>query len=155
MDLIEIEKLVKEEISKYPLISNWEFSWHNKKTILGTCSYYRKTIFLSKAIFTNPQNQAVLKNTILHEIAHALTPGDKHGKIWKKTFIKLGGSGETCSDVQCEARDKYTFKCPNCGQVIYKYRKLKYEHACSICCDKFNGGKFSKEFTLELIKIGD
>lgn len=32
------------------------------------------------------------KNLLLHEVAHLLTPHDSHGKDWKETLLKIGGT---------------------------------------------------------------
>jgi len=37
----------------------------------------------------------LLPSVILHEIAHALTPGAKHGYTWKLKCIEIGGDGNT------------------------------------------------------------
>lgn len=82
------QDLARELISKY-LDSSWSFQWNNRKRTFGICLYTRKTIELSRLMIAN-QSKADIRDTILHEIAHALTPGAQHGPEWKAMARRLG-----------------------------------------------------------------
>jgi hypothetical protein len=81
-DLVTIKKLALEYMSNdfvyrgnvYNMAKlGWRFVFHTKKTALGTCSKSRKTVALSSWIIENSENPlSTWKNTILHEIAHAI-----------------------------------------------------------------------------------
>lgn len=89
----EAEELAIELIAKHLPSMNWQFVWGNKINALGTCNYRKKHIILSRRwVIASPVE--VVLDTIIHEIAHALTPGNKHGAIWRSTFKELGGTGE-------------------------------------------------------------
>lgn len=44
-----------------------------------------------------------ITNVILHEIAHALTPGHKHDYVWQRKFIEIGGDGTAKGGEHCYA----------------------------------------------------
>ena len=50
-------------------------------------------ISLSKDHILNDKEEDII-DTILHEIAHAITPGAGHVAIWKETSVAIGGNGE-------------------------------------------------------------
>src|SRR5262245_33208601 len=69
--------------------------WHVRLTtdihagFLGLCSHHDKTIILS-AHHIDIHDAKMIKNTINHEIAHALTPGHGHDDTWKAKAIEIG-----------------------------------------------------------------
>lgn len=80
------------DLLKHHGLHEWSFSLDRAKTRAGKCSYRKKTIYLSKH-YVSASNADDVKDTILHEIAHALTPGDGHGARWKSKAIEIGCSG--------------------------------------------------------------
>jgi predicted SprT family Zn-dependent metalloprotease len=46
-----------------------------------------------------------ITNTILHEIAHALTPGHKHDYVWRQKFIEIGGDGTMRGGEHCYSEE--------------------------------------------------
>lgn len=55
--------------------------------------------------------------TILHEIAHAITPGAGHIKIWKETSLSIGGNGQAYAN--CEGTVDPT--------IIYKEKEIQHK----------------------------
>lgn len=78
-------------MAKHGLIEKgWEFKWNNRKRAYGLCAYHDSTIQLSKPLVKYMTEEEV-KDTILHEVAHALVgPGHGHGKLWKIMARKVG-----------------------------------------------------------------
>jgi predicted SprT family Zn-dependent metalloprotease len=150
MDLGDARKLAVELIAQYKL-DGWSFSFDNAKKRHGLCHYSKKTIFLSKISTSNRTNEEV-KNTILHEIAHALTPGEHHNKVWKRKFIEIGGTGERCSKCEYKAKGKNMYICTNCGHNTETHRKWIVPHACYVCCKIHNNGKYDPRFKMEKIR---
>ncbi len=60
-----------------------------KSTAMGCCAYALRRIWISEALLTHGK-WATVKDVIAHEVAHALTPGAGHGKLWKLMATKLG-----------------------------------------------------------------
>ncbi len=103
MNLHDAERLVKtcmEEHSRvYPELSGWTFRWNTRKTSLGLCNPYAKTIELSK-VWTKAGDWDNVRDTILHEIAHVLAGcHNGHNHVWKAFCRKLGANPERCADV--------------------------------------------------------
>jgi len=129
---------------------NYTFKWDNAKSRFGCCSYTRKTISLSKHL-CEINDLDRIKNTILHEIAHALTEGHHHDHVWKAKAIELGCTGARCysEDTTKIIKGKYVYCCPNCDKETTTHRAIKRERACGECCKTYNRGRFSKEFIVE------
>lgn len=70
----------------------WTFVWNKRKRAYGLCSYRDRTIQLSMPLVEH-MTETEVKDTILHEIAHALVgPGYGHGKVWKAMARKIGAN---------------------------------------------------------------
>lgn len=136
----------------------WTFGWMNAKRTLGRCYYGRLLIVLSRP-FVEMNDLPTVEQTILHEIAHALAGYNAgHGIEWQNVARSIGvknpaakcGPGEV---VMPEGRYKAT--CSTCQGVWHRHRMtkkmLRGEFACSRCCRKFNGGKWSEQFVLHYV----
>ncbi len=137
-----LEKQAKEEMKKHGLVG-WTFEWNLRCTRkAGCCIYDTKTIEITKA-YALKATKEEYKNTILHEIAHALV-GYKngHNKIWKSKAISIGCNGERCHNVTF-TEPKYTMTC-GCKDKIRKRMKLcsfvenvkRGKIGCTICKKK-------------------
>lgn len=127
-------------------LSDWSFGFNRRKRSLGVCKYRTRRIELS--VFHLKSSDEDIRDTILHEIAHALTPGHKHGPAWKLTCIRIGARPERCGQPM-EAPSRYVLRCTTCGNTIKRHRKTRKTYACSKCCNKHNGGKYSEQYKLE------
>lgn len=89
MNQAQAAQLARQEMAKNGL-NDWDFKINGRlKNTLGRCNYTKRLIELSASFIENNGVEQVL-DTILHEIAHALTPGDGHGEVWKAMCRKLG-----------------------------------------------------------------
>jgi len=148
MQLQDAKTLTLELMAAHELTANgWYFAWNNRRRAFGSCNYARKCISLSRPL-VSVNELARVRNTILHEIAHALTPSAGHGPIWRMKAIALGCDGETCchaSDITMPA-GTYQAKCPGCGHVYHKYRRptSRRRHSCAKC----NPHRFDERYAL-------
>lgn len=72
------------------------FKWSKYVKKYSRCAGYNikeHCIILSPRYVELNERKHVL-NSILHEIAHGLTPGHGHGRIWAEVFKKIGGNGQ-------------------------------------------------------------
>lgn len=148
MNLLKARELAESLISEH--CPEYKFKWNNRKRAFGVCSYRTKTIQLSKSL-TLLNDEEHIKNTILHEIAHAKTEGHKHNRVWKSCFLSLGGSGTRCSNGEV-VKGKYVYECPNCNKTASFFRKTTRVRACGECCNKYSGGRYDDKFKMELRK---
>lgn len=76
----------------------WSFGFDNAKRRCGQCNYTKRLITLSR-YYVGMNDEREVRDTILHEIAHALTgPGHGHGPKWKSTARKIGATPNRCAD---------------------------------------------------------
>ena len=161
MTITETRKLAMELMAKHGLNrSGWTFQFDNARRRAGVCKHYKKVIGLSKYLLPHMKEDKV-KDTLLHEIAHALV-GPKHGHdwVWQRKAIEIGCNGARCYNPKEEfhagaidalaEQSKWVLTCPNCGNKNPIHRKPKREKACGICCRKFSGGRYDERFKLVL-----
>ena len=116
------------------------------------CRLRKKEISLSLFYVQNNEWEPFLKNSVLHEIAHAKHPPvwtgrrwSKHHREWRRFFISIGGNGERCCSPDAVLKEikpreriaKYTATC-SCGITRKKYRKSKYMqfYQCRMCGER-------------------
>src|SRR5262249_2472181 len=79
----EIRALANEMLALYGL-PDWTFRFNRRKTEMGLCFYGPQRIELSLHFATRNSEEAI-RQTLLHEIAHALAgPGHGHDAVWKQ-----------------------------------------------------------------------
>lgn len=135
MKISQAEPLIKELMDKY--IPDWEFKWDRATRRFGCCHQNQKSITLSKAL-TELNSWDEVKDTVLHEIAHALVgKGHGHDNVWKAKCIEIGARPERCYDNSVK-RPKKRWKgvCPECGRIVYGCRRRNI--SCGKCCKVYN-----------------
>lgn len=137
MNIKDAQTLAITLMEKHNL-TGWIFRWDNAKCRFGQCSHREKRISLSKRL-TELNDEARVKNTILHEIAHALVDvRHGHDYVWRMKAQEIGCDGNRCysrndnhlSTVVVEGN--YIAVCPN-GHVHYKHKKPKRDSSCGLC----------------------
>ena len=150
MELKKAEELAKKLLQEHN--PKYSFKWDNAKVRFGCCHYITKHISLSKTL-TLMNNEEEVKNVILHEIAHSLTIGEHHSKVWKAKAISIGYKGDRCySKLVKTPKGKYVYQCPICKNKYYEHRKIRRKSACRRCCEKYNNGKYSDDY--EIVFLG-
>ena len=151
MDLQEASILAKKLMHQHNL-DNWYFEFDRAKRRFGCCHHMKRKITLS-AYMTLLNNESEIKDTILHEIAHALCPPKEgHGRVWKQTAQSIGcNATRCCSSEVKEADRRYEYRCPHCNRIIKRHKRTFSKIACGECCRKYNHGTFSKTFILEMV----
>jgi len=132
-------------------INRWQFQWCEGKRLFGYCNNTKKIISLSLPL-TELNSEEQVKDTILHEIAHALAPvGEGHGRIWKSICVKIGANPTRCYSSKDVTKPKanYVRVCTTCNVEHQAYRKSRRKVACGACCKKYNEGKYSDKFILK------
>ena len=128
MDLSEAKELAVSLMCKHALVSKgWSFQFDESVRRFGLCSYRTKTISLSRTLVElNPIEQ--VRDTILHEIAHALAgPTAKHGRVWQLMAQSIGAKPERCysSDEVQTPIAPWRAVCQFCHRVIKRHRMRK------------------------------
>ena len=139
MELSSVQLLADCLLNEHELFKKgWRFSFDRAKRRAGCCRYSKKEITLAKA-YAEQEELKEIKNTILHEIAHALV-GPKHGhnEIWKQKALEIGCDAERCHDVVF-SNPKYKLTCGNNCFEVTRYRVNKeflQSRICSRCKGK-------------------
>jgi predicted SprT family Zn-dependent metalloprotease len=132
--LDDVSKEIQDSFQKYNL-EGWNYQFNKTRRILGRCFYKKKIIEVS--IYNIFSSRSDYKDTINHEIAHALASTYKdfgHGKIWKFYCGITGAIPRACKIGTDLSRYKAT--CSYCGTNYYKNKrpsKLKL-YICSRGC---------------------
>ena len=120
------------------------FEWDNATSRFGAC-HFRRDISGRKIPYkitisyplASRNSWKVVKDVVIHEIAHARTPGHHHDAVWRMECLALGGDGKRCytSDVDggnvVSIPKKYVGVCPVCGQKFYRNRRSSGSYHCN------------------------
>lgn len=115
------------------------YTWTNKDT-----GCYRVEIVIAKwHVEQSPWDQVV--DTLLHEIAHAMTPGDGHGRKWRAACRLLGAKPERMAPEgvanKATQTKKWRCECRRCGKVWNKGRRKRRFYGRVHCCDDGRHGQ--------------
>ena len=103
-------------------LTGWGLKYGNAKRTAGSCDYRHKLITLSKYLMAQRPYEDTL-NTITHEIAHALTRGHNHDRVWAAKHRELGGDGKRCF-AHDDKHAPIVGRCPH-GKEFPRYRMPK------------------------------
>lgn len=139
MNTTQVSTMVENYLKHYKLYDNgWRFKLSRGVRVLGTCSYSRRQIRISKHHIELGTDEEVI-DTIKHEIAHAIVgPGYGHGDVWKAAARRLGAIPEYGKITKRQPKHNWEIVCGCCYRVIAKrYRKMgddklstKYHPSC-------------------------
>ena len=153
MQLKDAEKLAITLMHAHAL-NDWHFKFDRAKRRFGCCNYTHKTLSLSR-VLTELNDETTVRDVILHEIAHALTPGAGHGRAWRDMCQKIGAKPERTyqpNDVQ-QASAPYLLRCKHCQREYKRYRKTRRTFYCAPCCHTHNHGYASDTYKLEWVTL--
>ena len=156
MTRIEASQFAREHLNKNGL-AGWSVRLNNNPDshYLGLCSYKDKTIILN-AHHIDIHPDPDIRNTILHEIAHALCPGHAHDGVWSDMARRIGCDNTLpCSNLSLSPEiidairsgadvevtfEEHTIRTP-------KYNITRLQDKCDVC------GKVAKTLKEKLVEI--
>ena len=122
MNLWDADALAKQLIKQHKL-SRWSFGFNRRKKTLGLCNYNTKRIELSSH-FVRDNDELAIRDTLLHEIAHAIAgPNAGHGIAWKKICLQIGASPQRTDNKALMPKGNWVATCPSCKQEHTRHRK--------------------------------
>lgn len=137
MELRQAFEMANSLVQQHGL-DGWRVEFDRAKRRAGACRYTERVISLS-APLTRLHTEAEVRDTILHEVAHALVgPRHGHDAVWRRTALSIGSSGERCtpSDVASITGD-WVGVCP-AGHVTDRHRRPTRVMACARCSRSFD-----------------
>lgn len=151
MMLLDARTLADRLMTEYGLEArHWKFQFDNARKRFGYCKFNRGftragdmggTISLSKHLVAL-NDESHVRDTILHEIAHALSgPRAGHSRIWKLQAIKVGASPSRLYSTAGEnpviqPPATWVGTCPK-GHITRRFKKPR-ESSCGKCSRSFD-----------------
>lgn len=160
----EAKQLALELMKKHGVTEDgWGFQWSNGKKQLGCAQIKKensergkvkeiKTIKLSRYLIAlNDENE--VRDTILHEIAHAIA-GLEHGhdEVWKSVCRQIGAKPERLAGEEVNVVEpRYVVVCGTCEKVLAKrHRRMRKDRLdrsfCQHCGPETKGKLIFERF---------
>ena len=136
MNLVEAQRESRRLLNDVGV--SYGFGFDRAKRRAGLCNHTRKTITLSE-YFVRMNEWDKVRNTVLHEAAHALAgPRAGHGIEWAKWCRQLGIKAERCysTDDTNMPQGNVIITCPNHGEVGRQHRMPKANAKSYMVCRK-------------------
>ena len=112
-------------------LTEWRVTYDHARRRAGLCNFTTKTISLSRH-YARQAPFKHIKDTILHEIAHALVgPRHGHDATWRQTARQIGGTAMRCHNLTFSAA-KWMMVCPNECFAVERHRR-KSGLVCAKC----------------------
>lgn len=125
MKLSDASVMIRSLMDQHGLC-DWQFKWSRSKRTFGMCySRFRIIVMSPYLVELNPEEET--KDTILHEIAHALVGANqRHNRIWKAKAKEIGARPEACNyNPYAEPPHRWHGTCVSCGVVVKRDRVSK------------------------------
>lgn len=117
MDTTTAKNLALDLMSEHGLTAlGWTFTFDRAKKRAGVCRYRVKQIGMSES-YVRLNGEAEVRDTILHEIAHAHAGAAAgHGHAWRAMARSIGADPSRCTTAQItEEKGRYEARCPGHG----------------------------------------
>lgn len=160
MDLPSAGQLARRLMGQHGL-AGWAFRYNQRKRTLGLCNFTARRIELS-APFVVRNDESEIRDVILHEIAHALTPPppevssarryaprrsgtsvperpptnfQPHGPAWRAMCLKIGANPDRLNTTAATPPGKWRAVCPGCQTTHHRHRKPAKgaTYSCKAC----------------------
>jgi predicted SprT family Zn-dependent metalloprotease len=152
MELEAAKQMALRLMGKHKLIAGgWTLQMGKAVRAFGSCSWEARHITLSGPMIVL-NDTAEVRDTILHEIAHALA-GRKagHGPMWKLMALAVGARPERCYTARTVRvpPGRWRFECPTCGLTGTRLRKPTRRLSCGRC----SPGRFHAKYVLRWTEL--
>lgn len=121
-------------------LDDWELVFDRAKARAGVCRAATKQIGLSR-LLTALHDEAEVRDTVLHEVAHALVgPWHGHDAVWRAKAREIG-----CSATRCLPEEAPRVAAPwlgRCaaGHEVGRHRRPERVMSCRRCSPSFDTG---------------
>jgi len=136
MDRREALAMAEDLVRRHGL-TGWRVQLDTAKRRAGVCRFEDRVIGLSGPL-TELHSEADVRDTVLHEIAHALVgPAHGHDSTWRATAVRIGCSGKRCVDGDApRVAGAWLGVCP-AGHVKDRHRRPERVMSCGLCSRRF------------------
>ncbi len=131
LDRLESISQLADKLLTTHELDDWRFSFDDATKRGGLCSGSNKVISMSEQFCLKADDEEI-KDTILHEIAHALVGVEQgHNEVWRKKALEIGCSGKRTHNSSFTT-PKYIMSCMLCGWQQPRQKRLR-NLICSRC----------------------
>lgn len=137
MDLRAVVRLGEGLLAEHGL-TGWRLTLDRAKRRAGACRFEERTISVSRHLMAL-YDEAHVRDTLLHEIAHALVgPRHGHDAVWRAKAVAIGCSGSrlVASDAP-RAPAPWRGVCPS-GHTYERHRRPARPTSCARCDPRFD-----------------
>ncbi len=147
-------------------LGDWCFAWDRALKRLGCCHITKKRVslsgyFVQHYLDRSPEEQQIITDTLLHEIAHALAWKHQrargHGGVWKQ-YCSLLGIPDARSCTKCEDFElphaRYALIIADTGEVIRHYSRKPRMSAVRLKRSYIPGRKDETMGKLVVVELG-
>lgn len=148
MELEAARDLATALIARHGL--DWEFGWDHARRRAGQANFTLRRITLSKHLTTLCSEEQV-RQTVLHEIAHALVgPGHGHGAVWKRMAHRIGADSSRVTGPDFpRVAAPWRATC-SAGHTHERFRLPKGTVSCGYC-----SRSYSTKHALSWVRAGE
>jgi len=135
---------VKKEwaiLKKTHSLVGWSLVFDKAKRRLGVCKYKHKHVGVSSFMLKDPKtSEHQVKNTLLHEIAHALVGKEhSHDAVWKAKAVSIGCDGSRCGRGFESTPKPYEIRCKSGCWSVGRFRWQALGDVLKRPCTKCGG----------------
>ena len=126
-------ELAASEMERHGLTQqSWTVKYDHARARAGQCQHRAKILSFSRNLIVRG-SPADMRNTLLHEIAHALA-GAKHGhdRTWRDIALQIGCDGRRCHNIEL-APAKWIFGCSDGCWHATRFKRTCLGTTCRIC----------------------
>lgn len=137
MELSEVRRLGESLLAEHGLVG-WSFGFDNARRRAGLCNYSARRVSVSRTLMAL-YSPAQVRETILHEVAHALA-GAEHGHdaVWRAVARRIGSTGDRLvAEDAPRAPAPWVGRCP-AGHTVDRYRRPTAPMSCRRCAPRFS-----------------
>jgi hypothetical protein len=137
MDLSDAYRMGTELLQRHGL-DGWSLAFDNAKRRAGVCRHGARVIGLS-APLARLHSVEEVRETLLHEIAHALAgPEHGHDAVWVARARAIGSTGQRCLPAEApRVTAPWLGVCP-AGHTVERHRRPERVASCLECSPTFS-----------------
>lgn len=103
-------------------LTGWRIKLDHARRRAGQCDYNTRVISLSRHYVRHADPEHI-RDTILHEIAHALVgPNHGHDAVWRQKARQIGCTATRCHTLNF-AKSRWIMTCPNGCFAVERHRR--------------------------------
>jgi predicted SprT family Zn-dependent metalloprotease len=141
----KVQQIALDLLARHGLHA-WSFRFNRRKKAMGMCYYHLRRIELS-TYFVRHNGPEEILDTLLHEIAHALSgPDHAHDVVWKRKCMEIGARPVRCGHA-IMPEGPWKSRCGSCSHQYQRHRKPKRMQGwfCRFCGPDRGGLVWKKE----------